>query len=181
MPELVRCALLHYQFETIHPFLDGNGRVGRLLIVFYLVWRGRLPHPLLYVSSYFESHRSAYYEYLQAVRERGAIQDWLRFFLAAVAEQATDAVARAERLADIREEYRGRLAGSRSRAHEIIDVLFENPYLTVRGVMNRLGVTQPGAANLVKQLESVGILSSMEPAKFGRRRWVAHGILDVIG
>jgi len=78
-------------------------------------------------------------------------------------------------------EYRGRLAGSRSRAHEIIDVMFENPYLTVRGVMNRLGVTQPGAANLVKQLESVGILSSMEPAKFGRRRWVAHGILDVIG
>lgn len=181
MPELVRCALLHYQFETIHPFLDGNGRVGRLLIVFYLVWRGRLPHPLLYVSSFFESHRSDYYDYLQAVRERGAIQDWLRFFLAAVAEQATDAVDRAERLADIREEYRGRLAGSRSRAHEIIDVLFENPYLTVRGVMSRLSVTQPGAANLVKQLESVGILSGMEPAKFGRRRWVAHGVMEVIG
>ena len=181
MPELVRCALIHYQFETIHPFLDGNGRVGRLLIVFYLVWRGRLPHPLLYVSSFFEVHRSDYYNYLQAVRERGAIQDWLRFFLTAVEEQAIDAVVRAERLADVREDYRGRLAGSRSRAHEIIDVLFENPYITVRGVMDRLGVTQPGAANLVRQLEGAGILSSIAPAKFGRGRWVAHAILDVIG
>jgi hypothetical protein len=79
------------------------------------------------------------------------------------------------------EEYGGRLAGSRSRGHEIVDVLIENPYLTVRRVMNRLDVTQQWAANLVRQLEGVGILYPMEPAKFGRRRWVAHGILDAIG
>jgi cell filamentation protein, protein adenylyltransferase len=181
MPELVRCALLHYQFETIHPFLDGNGRVGRLLIVFYLVWRGRLPHPLLYVSSFFETHRSDYYDYLQAVRERGAVDDWLRFFLSAVAEQATDAVDRAERLADVREHYRDRLAGSRSRAHEIVDLLFENPYLTIRGVVTRLGVTHPGAANLIRQLEDANVLTEVDPAKFGRKRWVALEIRDIIG
>ena len=85
MPMLVRCALLHYQFETIHPFLDGNGRLGRLLIVFFLMRHGRLPAPLLYLSSYLEDHRPEYYERLQAVRERGKLQEWIQFFLTAVA------------------------------------------------------------------------------------------------
>jgi Fic family protein len=96
LPPLVAIALAHYQFETIHPFLDGNGRLGRLLIVFLLVERDLLPQPLLYLSSFFEAHRSDYYDRLQAVRERGEIQEWLRFFLTGVAEQANDAVARVE-------------------------------------------------------------------------------------
>ncbi len=106
LPVLIRCALLHYQFETIHPFLDGNGRLGRLLAVFYLVQQEVLPQPLLYLSPYFEDHRSEYYERLQAVREQGRIQEWLQFFLTAAATQAADAVSRAERLGDVRERYR---------------------------------------------------------------------------
>ena len=123
---LVRCALLHYQFETIHPFLDGNGR----LIVFFLMQQGRLPAPLLYISSYLEEHRPEYYERLQAVRERGELQERIQFFLTAVAAQAEDAVARAEQLVGLRERYRLDLAGSRSRATEVVDLVMENPVVS---------------------------------------------------
>src|SRR5712691_10509774 len=128
LPVLVRCALIHYQFETIHPFLDGNGRLGRLLIVFFLIQRRVLPAPLLYISSYLEEFRREYYERLQAVRERAEIQEWLQFFLTAVAVQAEDAVVRAEHLHDLREGYRLQLARSRSRAVEVVDLLFVNPF-----------------------------------------------------
>jgi len=106
LPPLVQAALVHYQFETIHPFLDGNGRLGRLLIVFFLVVRGRLPEPLLYLSPYFEARRQQYYDALQGIRERGEFHRWLGLFLDGVRVQAIDAVARAERLADLREHYR---------------------------------------------------------------------------
>ena len=139
LPALVRCGLAHYQFETIHPFLDGNGRLGRLLAVFYLVQQNLLPQPLLYLSSYFETHRSDYYDRLQAVREKGELQEWLQFFLTAVAVQATDAVERAERLADLREKYRRELASTRSRASEVVELLMANPFITVRNVQSDLG------------------------------------------
>jgi Fic family protein len=126
LPLLVRCALLHYQFETIHPFLDGNGRLGRLFIVLYLMDRSRLPAPLLYLSGYFDQRKSDYYDRLQYVRERGEITEWLQFFLDGVAVQATDAVERAEQLSDLRESYRVRLRGG-SRAHEVVDLLVANP------------------------------------------------------
>jgi Fic family protein len=180
MPDLVKCALLHYQFETIHPFLDGNGRVGRLMIVFYLVWRGRLPDPLLYVSSFFEAHRSDYYDRLQAVREQGLVQEWIRFFLAAVTEQASDAVTRAEQLVDLREQYRQLLAGTRSRAPEIVDFLFENPVTTASAVSRRLEITPQGAKNLISSLEREGVLTETSPAKYGRKRWIARDILRVV-
>ena len=115
LPPLVEIGMVHYQFETIHPFLDGNGRLGRLLIAFLLVERELLPQPLLYLSDYFERHRSDYYDRLQAVRERGEMTQWLDFFLSGVSEQATEAVRCAEELADLRETYRSRLSGSRSR------------------------------------------------------------------
>jgi Fic family protein len=119
LPLLVRCALLHYQFETIHPFLDGNGRLGRLFIVLYLTDRGRLPTPLLYLSSYFDQRKGDYYDRLQYVRERGEVTEWLQFFLDGVAMQATDAVERAEQLSDLREYYRSRLQGG-GRAHLVV-------------------------------------------------------------
>src|SRR5919106_895390 len=115
IPPLVKIALVHYQFETIHPFLDGNGRLGRLLIAFLLVEQELLPQPLLYLSAYFEQHRSEYYDRLQAVRERGELREWIVFFLTGVAELANDAVIRAERLVDLREGYRQQLSGDRSR------------------------------------------------------------------
>ena len=181
VPILVQCALLHYQFETIHPFLDGNGRLGRLLIVFFLIHRRTLPAPLLYISSYLEEHRREYYERLQAVRERGEIQEWLQFFLTAVAVQADDAVARAEDLHDLREGYRSELAGSRSRAVEVVDLLFVNPFVTVRRVANALEITTQGAANLIRQLADRGWLNLIgQTGRGGRNVWVAEAVLRAV-
>jgi Fic family protein len=180
MPPLVKCALLHYQFETLHPFLDGNGRLGRLLIVFFLVSEGHLPEPLLYVSSYFDRFKSDYYDRLQAVREVGDIQGWLRFFLGAVSTQATDAIARAEKLVDLREQHRERLRGLRSRAHELADCLLENPYMTTTRAVELLSVTNQGATNLLRQLEKVGILKPLPRVPGRANRWVAEEILTVL-
>jgi Fic family protein len=180
LPLLIRCALLHYQFETIHPFLDGNGPLGRLFIILYLVSLGRLPTPLLYISSYFDQRKDEYYDRLQFVRERGEITEWLNFFLAGIAGQATDAVARAEELADHREQYRLRLQGSRSRAIEVVDLLFANPIMTVRAVQDVLGVSQPGATNLLRTLASVGIVEEVGEGPGIRHRWFAEDILRVL-
>lgn len=181
LPPLVRCALLHYQFETIHPFLDGNGRLGRLFIVFFLVQQQRLPQPLFYISAYFEDHRQEYYDRLQAVRERGELQEWLQFFLTAVAAQAQDAVAKSEALFDVRERYRAELARSRSRAVEVVDLLFGNPFITAGGVEDRLGISNQGAINLIRQLESKEWL--VQVGRFGRggrRFWVAPEIMSIV-
>lgn len=182
VPTLVQCALLHYQFETIHPFYDGNGRLGRLLIVLFLVSKGRLPQPLLYISRFFEENRREYYDGLQAVRERGEVQEWVRLFLRAVCVQAEDAVQRAEQLVDLREKYRKSLRGSRSRAGEIVDLLFENPVVTTQRVHEALDVTIPGALNLVRHLERLGVVqdSGLRLGRGGRRYWVATEILGAL-
>lgn len=181
LPPLVAIALAHYQFETIHPFLDGNGRLGRLLIVFLLVERDLLPQPLLYLSSFFEAHRSDYYDRLQAVRERGQIQEWLRFFLTGVAEQANDAVTRAEELVDLREEMRHRLTDDRSRATEVIEMIFENPVLNTTRIAESLGVTPQSALNHVRRLESEDIVLEVAGIPGRSKRWVAPEILRVLG
>lgn len=180
LPLLIRCALMHYQFETIHPFLDGNGRIGRLFIILYLLDRGRLPAPLLYISSYFDQRRDEYYDRLQFIRERGEIDEWLDFFLTGIAGQAADAVSRAEELSDLREKYRLTLQGSRSRAIEVADLLFANPIMTVRAVQNRLGVSQPGATNLLRALTSEGIVREVGEGPGTRHRWFADEILRVL-
>ncbi len=180
LPLLIRCALLHYQFETIHPFLDGNGRLGRLFIVLYLKERGRLPAPLLYLSSYFDQRKSEYYDRLQYVRERGEITEWLRFFLDGVAVQATDAVDRAELLSDLRETYRALLRGRRSRAPEVVDLLFANPILTVRYVQEQLKVSQPGATNLLRLLCEHGVVREIGRGSGVRHRWIGDGVLQLL-
>lgn len=180
MPPLIRCGLLHYQFETLHPFLDGNGRLGRLLIIFYLLSQGHLPSPLLYVSSFFEEHKDDYYDRLQAVREQGDIEGWLCFFLVAIAEQANDAVARAEALTDLREEFRTSLRGSRSRAGEVVDMLLENPYVTTATVSRRLGITYQGSTNLLRQLEDLEVLRPARRISGRSNRWVSLRVLDVL-
>lgn len=181
MPALVQCALLHYQFETIHPFLDGNGRLGRLFVILFLIERDVLPSPLLYLSAYFARRRQEYYSRLQGVRERGEFDEWLVFFLAGVAEQAADALTRAERLADLRERYRDVLAGqTRSRAHEVVDLLFENPVITGTSVARRLDVTGQSGINLCRQLERAGLVQELPRVPGRRLRWVAREILDAI-
>ena len=181
LPALVQCAMLHYQFETIHPFMDGNGRVGRLLIVFFLLDKGLLPAPLLYVSAYLEQNRREYYDRLQGVRERGEMEEWIQFFLTAVTAQAEDAVGRAEELYDLRENYRSMLAGSRSRAIEVVDLLMENPFITARSVASRLQMTNQGALNLIRTLEGHGWLRSIGTmGRGGRAYWVAPAVFEII-
>jgi Fic family protein len=179
LPLLIRCALLHYQFETIHPFLDGNGRLGRLFIILYLMDRGRLPAPLLYLSSYFDRRKSDYYDRLQYVRERGEVTEWLQFFLDGVTVQAIDAVDRAEQLSDLREEYRSRLRGG-GRSHLAVDLLFANPILTVRYVQDRLKVSQPGAANILRRLAAVDIVKEIDSGPGVRHRWIGQEVLKVL-
>jgi len=181
LPPLAQAALVHYQFETIHPFLDGNGRLGRLLIVFFLVVRDRLPEPLLYLSPYFEAHRQAYYEALQGVRERGDLDGWLALFLDGVRTQATDAVARAEQLTDLRECYRAAVqATTRGIANQVVEIAVEQPVLTARVVETRLGVSRPAALKALRQLAGLGILTESSGGPRGQLRWRAHDVLSVL-
>jgi cell filamentation protein, protein adenylyltransferase len=181
VPVLIQSGLIHHQFETIHPFLDGNGRLGRLIIVFHLMLRERLPSPLLYLSPYFERNRDDYYAALQAVRERGDIDLWLRFFLTGVEQQANDAVARAERLVDLRESYRVRVVEStRGQAVALVDVLFAHPIVTARIVESILGVRRPTALRALDLLVDMGILEEMPPGPRRQRRFLAQEVLVAI-
>jgi Fic family protein len=156
---LLRIGLVHYQFETIHPFLDGNGRLGRLLISLLLQREGILPEPYLYLSSYFNAHRTSYVDHLLAVSQRHEWEAWLRFFLQGVRTQANEAHKRANLLVDLREEYQERYQSERSE--NILELgmrLFENPYLDVNAAVDWLGVRYSTANRLVGQLEEDGVL-----------------------
>lgn len=180
-PLLVQNALLHYQFETLHPFLDGNGRIGRLLSVFLLVENRRLPAPLLYLSAYLERDRSRYYEALQAVRERGDLLPWLELFLTAVYTQAADAVMRSQRIVQLRELYREAASAiTSSNALTLVDLACETPILSTRTVEARLGVTRPTALKLLRQLEEVGVLEEGTPGPRGQRRYLATELMAAV-
>lgn len=177
-PDLVQCAVMHEQFEAIHPFLDGNGRVGRLLITLFLVERGRLPEPLLYLSDYIEAHRQEYYDTLQRVRTEGDWPGWLRFFLAGVQETARAAVRQASRLMDLREEYRQRLH-KKPNALRLLDELFVNPYLTAARAVRILDVSDPTARQTVAFLQKEGLLEEVTGRSWGRV-YLARPILRAI-
>jgi len=178
MPDLVQCALMHEHFEAIHPFLDGNGRVGRLLITLFLVERGRLSQPLLYLSAYIEQHRREYYEGLQRVRTDGDWTGWLRFFLEGVEVISREAVAQAGRLMDLRERWRGRLVGQ-AKATELIDALLVNPYMSVARAQRVLKTSNPTARQAVARLEKLGVLSEITGRSWGRL-YLARQVLKLI-
>ena len=181
LPALIQAALMHYQFETIHPFLDGNGRIGRLLINLLLMERNRLPLPLLYLSNYFETHRDEYYERLQAVRESADLEGWLMFFLEAVRAQADDAVARSRRLISIREKYYADAIKERSSLPRLVDIIVRNPFVTVKSVQDTLELTNQGARNVIKNAESRGWLRTLGThGRGGRERWYSPEIFEVI-
>ena len=180
-PALVRCALMHYQFETIHPFLDGNGRIGRLLIGLMLIREERLHLPLLYLSGYLETHRREYYDRLQAVRERGEVQEWLQFFLTAVKHQSLDAVSRARALVELREHYLSQSAGARSQVGTLVGMLFGNPFMTVNRVEKTLSMSNQGARRLVKQAEALGWIREVNSiGQGGATLWASEEILEII-
>jgi Fic family protein len=155
LPPLVRVAMIHYQFEAIHPFLDGNGRVGRLLINMLLYSWQLLPHPLLYISAYFNTHRQTYYDNLLAVSQQGKWEPWLLFFLDAVRSQADDSVQRIRRLLDLQDAYRTRMQSEYKAARllQAVDKLFEYPVFTIQQMADRLDVTYVTAQRYVMQLE----------------------------
>lgn len=181
LPTLVRCGLMHYQFETIHPFLDGNGRIGRLLINLMLLEEGRLETPLLYMSGYLEQHRREYYQRLQEVREKGAIQEWLQFFLTAVKRSADDAVSRAERLVTIRETYTREAGQTRSNLPALVELIFSNPFVTVARMQKKTGLTNQGARNVIRQAAARGWLREVGTmGRGGRMYWVASELFEII-
>lgn len=171
-PALIEVGLAHAQFESIHPFLDGNGRVGRLLVTFLLTERRLLDRPVLYLSHHFKRRRREYYERLQAVRDEGDWEGWLAFFLEGVAEVSREATATAAAILRMREEYRARIVERLGRAaangHRILERLFDHPIVTVARVRQWLGVTPAGANNLVNRLAAIGVLR--EITGFARNR-----------
>lgn len=180
LPPLVRCALMHYQFETIHPFSDGNGRIGRLLMPLFLLSLGHLSQPLLYLSAYFESHRDAYYRSLSEGRFTGDLSPWLTMFMRAVETQARDAAERADKLTALESEYRKRIAKSRSSViYPLLDQLMTSIYVTTGDVARRHGVTYPTAQNAVSELVRVRVLKEVT-GRTSNRIYAATEILAVL-
>lgn len=179
-PPLVRLALIHYQFEAIHPFIDGNGRIGRLLISLLTVHWNLLPLPLLYLSAYFEQNRAQYYDHLLAVSQRGDWTEWLNFFLVGVAEQAQDAASRARAILTMQQQWRERLGRQRSaNVLRLADMLLARPVLTIPDARQMLGVSYPTAHNLVEKLATVGILTQMSDSNYGKL-YAAEEILKIL-
>ncbi|MCC6956439.1 MAG: Fic family protein [Anaerolineales bacterium] len=160
IPQLARAGLIHYQFEAIHPFLDGNGRVGRLLVTLLLVEWGLISQPLLYLSAFFEARRLDYYDRLLMVSQRGEWEKWLFFFFKGVSSQSLDAITRIERLGQLRSAYQERLRMERAEARllQTLDVLFERPILNIRQLESALNVPYRTAQRYIERLEGIGIL-----------------------
>lgn len=179
-PPLVRLALIHYQFEAIHPFIDGNGRIGRLLISLLTVYWQLLPLPLLYLSAYFEKNRERYYDLLLDVSERGAWGEWLGFFLRGVAEQAQDGIQRAQALLDLQQRWHDKLSDQRSaNTLRLANMLLERPMLTIPDGQEMLGVTYHTARKNIEKLVEAGVLRQLVDAKYGKL-YGATQILDIL-
>lgn len=181
LPLLIHLAMAHYQFEVIHPFLDGNGRFGRLLIPLVLVERSVLPQPLLYLSVFFERNRNQYYDLLMATSRTGNLSRWISFFLRGVTEQATDAEERTVRLVELQSAVRRDLLGERApmSAVRTAELLFNTPYISASSLAAELGVTFPTAQSAIDVLVARGDLVETT----GRRRnrfYFAQGIFDAV-
>ena len=162
LPLLIEIGLAHAQFETIHPFLDGNGRIGRLLITFLLCERRALLKPVLYLSYFFKRHRQEYYDELQSVRDAGTWERWLIFFLRGVVEVSNQATDTARRILDLREAHRRSITDSLGRAagngHRVLEHLYQHPIVSVNEIQRLIGTTYPAANDLVSRMVDIGIL-----------------------
>jgi len=180
LPPLIHAGMVHYQFEAIHPFLDGNGRVGRLLITLFLVERNILPTPLLYLSAFFEATRPEYYDRLNAVRTDAAWEQWIGYFLNGVARISEDALSRASRINGLLAQWRQAVAGAASRTPaQVVDLLAANPFWTTGKVAERLGVAFTTAQRAIDKLVELEVLSPTSEAKRDRV-FCARAILGVL-
>ena len=175
LPLLVKAGLAHAQFETIHPFLDGNGRIGRLLITFLLCEQKVLLKPVLYLSWFFKQHRQQYYEELQSVRDRGTWEKWLMFFLRGVEEVSRQAADTARQILILREEHRtvitNRLGRAAGNGHRILEHLYERPFVSVDDIQKLTGTSYTAANNLVKKMVECSVLKEYTGQARNRRFW----------
>lgn len=170
-PELLKVGLMHYQFETIHPFLDGNGRVGRLMITLYLVSKGILKRPVLYLSDFFERNRTHYYDNLTRVREKNDLQQWFKFFLVGVIETAKSGIQTLDNILKLQKKVdtRIRTLGSRgAKAQKVLQVLYGAPVIDAARVGKMAQVSPASAYKLISDLERLGILKEITGGKRGR-------------
>ncbi len=172
VPLLIRIAIAHYQFETIHPYLDGNGRLGRLMIPLYLVEKGILTKPTLYLSDFFERNKTLYYDNLMAVRLSNNLFQWIRFFLVGVSETAVNAVQTLQSILKLKDEIEGEkilsLGKQASRAKQLIGELYKTPILSATDVMKKLNVSAPTANSLLEKFQKLGILKEITGYKRNR-------------
>jgi len=178
LPPIVQAAMVHYQFETIHPFLDGNGRIGRLLVTLLLCQKNVLSKPLLYLSAFFEQHRQEYYELLLKVSSTGAWREWIEFFLKAVTEQSGDAVSRSRHLLELLRGY-SQIAREKHlppTAVQLVELIFMKPVLNAKTAQEFLKVSYPSAQNAISSLEKAGILTEIT----GRKRDKAYAANEIL-
>jgi Fic family protein len=170
LPDLVHSGIAHAQFETIHPFMDGNGRVGRLLITFLLVHRGVLHRPLLYLSFFLKRFRAEYYDRLMAIREAGDWEGWIHFFLRGAADTAREATETARTIVELREEHRSLLQEKSVgvRAFDLLDLLYHRPLINVNLVKDELGISFLTASRLVERFERLDLLDEITGAARNR-------------
>ena len=181
LPPLIQLALIHYQFEAIHPFLDGNGRIGRLLNALLLIHWELLPVPLLYLSAYFEQHRTEYYDLLTAVSQRGAWKEWILFFLQGITDQSNDTSERAKQLHTLQRQWEVLLQQNRATGSmiTITNSLYETPFISANDVSQRLNVAHQTAMKILRRLEEFGIIKEIT----GKKRnllFIASDILQIL-
>lgn len=168
LPDLLKIALIHYQFETIHPFLDGNGRVGRLMITLYLVEKSILKKPVLYLSDFFEKHRSLYYDNLMRVREKGDLNQWFKFFLVGVIETAKNSIETFDKILKLQNDVDKKLQklGSRTNnARTVMIYMYQHPLINAQKVSSITNLSMPSTYKLISELEKLKILKELTGAK----------------
>lgn len=174
LPDLLKIALIHYQFETIHPFLDGNGRVGRLMITLYLVEKQLLKKPILYLSDFLERNRTLYYENLMKVREQNNIQQWFKFFLVGIIETAKSSILTFDNILKLQkdvDEKLQRLGSRTNNARTVVSHLYQHPLIDAQKVNELTGLSMPSSYTLISELESLGIIQEITGAKRGKNYW----------
>ncbi len=183
IPPLVKAALIHAQFETIHPFLDGNGRVGRLLLTFYLYWQGVLTKPLLYLSFYFKKHREEYYNLLMKVRLNGEFEEWIKFFLKGVVEVSNEATTAAKEIITLKEDLIKMLIERKigsGYAVGLVELLFSMPIVTSKDVQNKLGIkSKDTLGKLLEKFVKVGIIEEVSGKK-RYKKYMFSEYIDII-
>lgn len=172
LPSLIQCALIHYQFETIHPFLDGNGRIGRLLIDLFLHWKQLLEKPLLYTSLYFKLHRQEYFNTLMLARNEGDYERWMHFFLQGIIWSAEYAITKIKQILQLQEALKNKLMSEKRaslRSIQLLDFLFQKPLVTVASIKEELHLTFQGASDQISLFIELNILKELTGQKRARR------------